>query len=199
MKYITKNRKFFNLDVTGLSEAGKVNEFGVPFIEVIRIHDLCIQGTSLDTIKNELQKILKSGRDINEYLNPFGCNLLFFVNNREVLQLLLDMGCNPNQRSHGFDKLCVDNSTPGTTALHYSGQYFLVNSIQVLGQIVEDKNLLDDDEVSAMGYAQMNYDEELLDRKKGIGRYSDNSVEFIEKLLIYMGKQGFEPVNYLDK
>ena len=71
MKYITKNRKFFNLDVTGLSEAGKVNEFGVPFIEVIRIHDLCIQGTSLDTIKNELQKILKSGRDINEYLNPF--------------------------------------------------------------------------------------------------------------------------------
>ena len=45
----------------------------------------------------------------------------------------------------------------------------------------------------------MNYDEELLDRKKGIGRYSDNSVEFIEKLLIYMGKQGFESVNYLDK
>ena len=199
MKYITKNRKFFSLDVTGLSEAGKVNEFGVPFIEVIRIHDLCIQGTSLDFIKDELQKISKSGRDINEYLNPFGCNLLFFVNNREVLQLLLDMGCNPNHRSHGFDKLCVDNSQPGTTALHYAGRYFLSHSIHILGQVVEDKNLLDDDEVSAMGYAQMNYDEELMDRRNGMARYTDKSIAVIEKILIYMGKQGFEPVNYLDK
>ena len=74
-----------------------------------------------------------------------------------------------------------------------------MNSIRILGQIVEDKNLLDDDEVGPMGYAQMNYDEELLDRKNGIGRYSDKSVKCMEKVLTYMREQGFEPVNYLDK
>ena len=199
MKYITKNRKFFNLDVTGLNAVGKFNEYGIPFMEVIKIHDLCIRGISLPIIKVELQKILKSGRDINEYINPFGCNLMFFVNNVEVLKFLLDLGCDANHRSHGFDKSCVDNSTPGTTALHYAGQYFLINSIKVLGNIVEDKNLLDDDEVSAMGYAQMNYDEELMDRRKGRGRYSDKSIQLMGKVLIYMSKKGFVATNYLDK
>lgn len=199
MNYITKNRKFFNIDVTGLNQIGKINEFGIPYIEVIRIHDLCIQGIFIDLIKYELQIISKKGRDINEYLNPFGCNLLFFVNNREVLQLLLDMGCNPNHISHGFDKVCVDNSTPGTTALHYAGRFFLGNAIRILGQIVEDKNLLDDDEVSAMGYSQMTYDNELMDRRNGMARYTDKSIEFMEKILTRMNEWGFEPVNYLDK
>ena len=55
----------------------KSNEFGIPYIEVIRIHGLCIQAKSLEIIEYELQKIVESGNDINKYVNPFGCNLLF--------------------------------------------------------------------------------------------------------------------------
>jgi len=188
---LKRHNKFRNLDVTGLDKLGENNDFGLCYNEVNRVHNLCVSGVSLKTIIQVLNKITSDGMDLNHYINSFGCNLLFFVSDTKVLKALLDYGCNPNHRSNGFDKLCVDNSTPGTTALHYASFYFLWPAIQILSEMMDDKNLLDSDECSAMGYAEHVYNEHLLDKKNGFSKLKDGCFENMEFILSEMKEAGF--------
>ena len=113
LEHLKNNRKFYKLDVTGTETLSTDNEFGIAYEEIDRLHELCINNTELSEIQMKLNAIKDSGTNINHYINAFGCNLLFFVSSPEVLNLLLEHGCDPEHRSNGFDKSCVENTMPG--------------------------------------------------------------------------------------
>ena len=59
---------------------------------------------------------------------------------------------------------------------------------------MNDPNVLDDDECSAMGYAQHNYDELVHDKKKGYSTVPDSVLEKMELMLKKMSEMGLRPV-----
>lgn len=194
LEHLKNNRKFSKLDVTGTETLSTNNEFGIAFEEIDRLHELCINNNDLSEIEMELNAIKDSGTNINHYINAFGCNLMFFVSSREVLNLLLEHGCDPEHRSNGFDRSCVDNTMPACTAMHYAGSYFIWSAVQVLAKAMNDPNVLDDDECSAMGYAQHNYDEFVRDKKNGFSSVPDSVLEKMELMLKKMSEMGLQPV-----
>lgn len=196
LEHLKKHQKFYKLHVTGTEKLSTNNEFGIAYEEIDRMHEMCINNNDLSEIEIELNAIKNSSNNINHYINAFGCNLLFFVSSPEVLNILLEHGCNPEHRSNGFDRACLDNTMPGCAAIHYAGFYFNWSAVQVLAKAMHDPNLLDDDGCSALGYTQHNYNELVHDKKNGFSSVSESVLEKTELMLKKMSKIGLQPVYF---
>jgi hypothetical protein len=83
---------------------------------------------------------------------------------------------------------------PVCTAIHYAGFYFIWSAVQVLAKAMNDPNVLDDDECSAMGYTQHNYDVLVHDKKNGFSSVSDSVLKKTELMLKKMSEMGLQPV-----
>jgi len=157
---LRSKHKLYNLLVICENEDLTHNEHNILYEDIYNLHYLCIKGKEIELIKEKIAKIAKDG-NLNHYINPFGCNLLFFVNNTKVLELLISNGIDIQKHSNTMVDFCFDETTPGTTAFHYACFYFHENAIHFFLKKLKDINLLDTDKCSPLGYLLINMDTHL--------------------------------------
>jgi hypothetical protein len=159
-QYLMKDIGVSNIYLKNHPEENNIqlNKHDIPYHKVNNLHKLCMECLDEEHTIETLKELVLYGVKLNQYINEFGFNLLFFVKNKTVIKFLIQHKVNPNHFSNSDKEKYCDCATPGTTALHYACYYHWYEVIETLINNGADINLIDKDNVSPLGYAILDLD-----------------------------------------
>ena len=179
-----------NLDLSSDKTNVGENAYGISFEQVNDLHVSCIRASDPNNVIAQIEALTNKGTDLNQFVNEFGFNLLYFVRNRAVLNALIDAGVNPDHRSNGQDHAFADHATPACTAFHYACYYFYIEAVKVFVEHVSDINVPDEDGFSPMAYAEQTCSDQAQNKKKGARYCGDEKLKAMEQWIAWIEDRG---------
>ena len=120
-----------NMDLSKKEHKQGKNQFGVEFSHIPTLHAQCILGKNPKSVIEELTHLSKT-TDLNHYVNEYNMNLIFFTRNPQILEALITLGVDLNQKTNNQNHEYTDYATPGGLALHYAARNLWFDTIQLL-------------------------------------------------------------------
>ena len=179
-----------NLDLSSDKTNVGENAFGIRFEQINDLHIECIRASDPKKVVAQIEALTSKGTDLNQFVNEFGFNLLYFVRNGLVVKALIDAGINPDHRSNGQDNEFVDHATPGCSAFHYACYYYYIEAIKEFVEHVSDINVLDEDGFSPMAYSEQAFSDHTHNKEFGVKYCGDEKLMAMEHWMAWIEDRG---------
>ena len=147
-----------NMDLSKKEHKQGKNQFGVEFYDIRTLHAQCMLGKNPKAVIEKLTDLSKT-TDLNHYVNEYNMNLIFFTRNPQILEALITLGVNLNQKTNNQNHEYTDYATPAATSLHYAAMNSWFDVIKLLTND-ENMNKTDGDGFSPWAYLKENIDDE---------------------------------------
>ena len=177
-----------NMDLSKKEHKQGKNQFGVEFSDIRTLHAQCILGKNSKAVIEKLTHLSKT-TDLNHYVNEYNMNLIFFTRNPQILEALITLGVDLNQKTNNQNHEYTDYATPGCCSLHYAARNLWFDTIQLLTKD-ENINEIDDDGYSMASYLKEAIEEERINIAEGFNNMAKEKLVEMEKLLLTMTNKG---------